>query len=325
MSVFEMNRSSVFSRLLFNCYVIPFVVGFYLVMSYLWPLPDLIPVGGDPYSIWQTIVSFREEKVISSYVLYKGFLSVYPYVFFRKLSILYGLDPFLFIKIYHATLFSFVSAVGIPSLVSRALNININIYKNLFFVCLLFFLVKFTHVFDMLMVDLPTWAFFVGAIFFSTQPLSSKFWVRVVMSLVSGLLVGLALCSSGQYVLAGFFLIVYVVVKIVKESFFSDSFSKKNYLYLFAFFVIGISVPKAYDLHFHSTVVQPMRDRGEWIPTGQQWLTNGMTRLMASYKNTYPQDSNRGLAVLKRTEGDGFTERFERIKKGGGSTRLLSI
>ena len=42
--------------------------------------------GGDVTDIWETITSFYSGNIYPSYVLYKGILSVYPYVWFYELS-----------------------------------------------------------------------------------------------------------------------------------------------------------------------------------------------------------------------------------------------
>ena len=208
-------KTELIQKFALNPWLIPFFLAFALVAQFILPLPDLLSGGGDATSIWQTIITFRNEKITSSYVLYKGFLSVYPYIWFYELSIFWGLDPFFFIKIYHSLLFSFVAAIGIPYLVSKILNIKINIYKSVIFVVVLFSLTKFTHIYSMLMVDLPSAAFFVGAM--CAVYLSYGFnsiW-RIVALLLSGLMVGLTLSSSGQYSLAGYLLAIYVVVSIV--------------------------------------------------------------------------------------------------------------
>jgi hypothetical protein len=186
------------------------------------------------------------------------------------------------------------------------------------FVIGLFYMTKFTGIYEYLMIDLPSWAFFIAAIVFSMLSAQQKSIKKKVFLFISGTFIGLTLCSSGQYALAGYFLVIYVFVSLTKEIRSTEKLAKINLIILFSLFIAGISIPKTYDSHFETRIVQPMRDNGEWILTGKQWLTNGMTRLMPYYKKfKYPEESNRGLAILKRTEGGNFAERYELIKQGG--------
>lgn len=321
MPSFILLKNQTFKRLLLNSYLIPFCISFALVGFYIFPLPDLLMAdGSDAASIWQTIVTFRSEKITSSYVLYKGFLSVYPYVWFLELSKFLKLDPFFFIKIYHALLFSFVAAIGIPYVVSRILAVEIKLYKNIIFVLILFYLVEFTNIFCMLMVDLPSWAFFVAALYFTLLSFNLNQIVRVPMLFIGGIAVGLTLSASGQYSLAGYLIIIYVAVSLIICS---TGFVKHKGLTLFlliSVFCTGIIIPKIYDVHFNRTIVQPMRNSGEWLPTGAQWLNYGLTASITRYKHfSNPAESNRGMAMLKRIEGDNFDKRYEQIRQGAGA------
>jgi len=315
---FITDKNALFRKMFFNPYLIPFFISFYLVGDYIFPSTVSLLQSGDAHSIWQTIISFRDESIKSSYVLYKGFLSVYPYIWLYELAVYLELDHFLFIKIYHAILFSFVAAVGVPYIVSRILCLNIKLYKNIVFVVILFFSLKFTLIFNALMVDLPTWAFFVAAIGSAILALNLDYPKKIFVLVVSGVFVGLTLCSSGQYSLAGYLLMAYVFVSIFGGKGILGNILNIKLIALFGVFLIAVAIPKIYDSYFEESIVQPMRDRGEWLPTGQQWLTNGMTRLMPHYKFGYQNENNRALAILKQTEGDKFSERYERIKQGGG-------
>ncbi len=318
------GSNSLFRKMVFNPYLIPFIISFYLIGDFIFPPSVFLLLElGDAHSIWQTITSFRDETIKSSYVLYKGFLSVYPYIWLYELAAHLEQDHFLFIKIYHALLFSFVAAVGIPFVVSKILCVNLRLYKNIVFVFILFYLFKFTRIFDGLMVDLPTWTFFVAATSSVVLIARNRDYFKNVPALfASGILVGLTLCSSGQYSLAGYLLIVYLFASIFGGRKIDESLTSRKLIVAFAVFLIAAAVPKVYDSYFEATIVQPMRDRGDWLPTGQQWLTNGMTRLMPHYKFGHGAqlgvESHRGLAILKKTEGDKFSERYERIKQGGG-------
>ena len=304
-----------FYEVLAGPYFLSCILGFFLVFKFIIPLPDLLSGGGDANSIWLTISTFKNVQPISSYVLYKGFLAVYPYVWLRDFAITLGLNDFFFIKVYHALLFSFVAGFGIPKIISNVLNIKINLLKNIIFVFILFNLFQFTNIFHMLMTDLPSWAFFVLAILllikFVRYPFANANNIKgVCLSFIAGIFVGLTLCASGQYFLAGILLIIY---------FFKFN-SKKIFTYtILAIFISGVLLPKIYDKYFMLQYVKPMTDRGEWIPSGKSWFYSGLTRVIHKYKYGYPDQNNRGLAILKSVEQENFSNRLLLIGKGGGT------
>lgn len=302
-----------------NPYLLPFFVSFYLVLAFIIdPSVSLVRNSPDAESIWQTIITFREDNITPSYVLYKGFLSVYPYVWLYQASLFSGSDQFFFVKIYHALLFSITAAFAVPHIVGRMLGTRINLIKNLIFVSILFFSLRSTLIFDTLMVDLPTWSFYVFAVCFILKFHESEIQRRGFLYLVlSGLFIGLSLASSGQYSLASYFLIIFVLYSVYRKQ------KAKKILTLIiplTVFLVGVLPPKLYDLKFHHSIVQPMREAGEWLPTGSQWAQSGMTRLMHKYKfeHGYHWGSNRGLAVLKSVEQENFEERLDLIEQGGG-------
>jgi hypothetical protein len=271
---------------------------------------SLVDKSGDAYSIWMTIVSLHSEKIESSYVLYKGFLSVYPFVYLYKLSLFMGLEKFIFIKIYFATLFSITSGLLIPYVVSNILNIKISVVKNLVFVLLLFYSVQFTLIFHALMVDLPSWAFFTAAIAVIIK--YTKNFNNYYL-FIGGVCIGLGLCSSGQYSLSSYILIAYCLFIVIKNS------NKKKARLLFSLLILFSSVvtPKLWDLNFHRSVVKPLKISGEWIPTSEEWLHSGIKRLLPRYR--FDDTNNRGMALLKSTEGANFDVEYQKIKNGGGS------
>ncbi len=303
-------------RFFLHPYYISFIVAFFIMANYILPHPDLIRVSSDAQSIWQTIITFHNETITSSYVLYKGFLSVYPYVWLYDLSMLMGLDMFFFIKIYHCLLFAYAAGIGMPYIISKLLSIQLKSYRNIFFVIILFFLFEFTGVFKALMVDLPSWAFFVMAVSSVLKIEELIFNTPKWFFLFSGLVVGLCLCMSGQFFLAAFLLILFIVILLLSNI--RESKKKGAALLMLFMLFVGVAIPKAYDIYFEKNIVQPMRERGDWLPTGSEWLMNGMTRFLPHYKSfSFPSiPSNRGEAIIKQQEGENFTEKYEFIKAG---------
>jgi hypothetical protein len=300
-----MKLKSALKSILTNRFLLPFVTALVLTSSYMIPLPDLLGGSGDAVSIWETITTFHSEHVVSSYVLYKGFLSVHPYVWLYERASALGLEPFLFIKIYHILLFSLSTAVGVPYIAAKLLDSEITALKSVVVVALVFYLLLPSFIFECLMVDLPSSAFFVATMASTLALSSARPERRSVYSFLTGSAIGLTLCASGQYSLAGGALILYSVATMLFPRDDGPTQSAMNRIFCVGLIVIGVTLPKAYDKYFHATVVQPMRDRGDWLPTGGAWVKSGLTRSMGRYKLSYPHLSNRGMAVVKSAEGRG--------------------
>lgn len=72
-----------------------FIFVFLMFFLWLFPQQDLLGGSGDSNSIWQAIISYFSNKPVTSYVMYKGILSVYPYVWLYRLSQLLNVNNFL--------------------------------------------------------------------------------------------------------------------------------------------------------------------------------------------------------------------------------------
>lgn len=135
--------------------VITFIIAVILMCMYIIPKDDMISRSGDAASIWNAIKTFRSEYRESSYVMYKGFLSVYPYVYFYDLANILKLDGFIFIKLYHVLCFSYITAFGFPKMMDMFLEVKINLIKRILFVVVTFYMWEYTLALSQLMIDLP--------------------------------------------------------------------------------------------------------------------------------------------------------------------------
>lgn len=267
-----------------------------------------IGYSGDVTDIWKTITSFYSGNIQPSYVLYKGILSVYPYVWFYELSKIFGVGSWSFIKIFHCFLFSYVSAIGFPYIVSKLLRIEIKFWRRILLILLMFILWKPNGALQYMMIDL--WSLFLFVLAASAViKLSEKdLEHHKIFTFLVGLILGFASLGSGQYFLPAIILTLYVLVNKFLPSNIKN-FSKKSAAFLsFIILFSGIMIPRAYDNHFEKTIVNPMRENGAFIAKGVEWAELGIGQAKRRYslfwEPTIP--NNRSLAIIKQDKGDDY-------------------
>lgn len=264
--------------------------------------------GGDVTDIWKTITSFYSGNIQPSYVLYKGFLSIYPYVWFYELSKFFGLNSWFFIKLFHCFLFSYISAVGFPYIISKLLKIEIKFWRRILVIFLMFILWKPNHALQDMMIDLWSLTLFILAVSIALKLLENKIKTFTCVSFFAGLVLGTASLGSGQYFLPVVILIVALLINLFsKENI--KNVSKKFILIIYAIMmVVGVMVPKAYDVHFEKTVVDPMREDGANIIPSKVWLDIGLglakRRYNLFWEPTIP--NHRSLSIIKQDKGDDY-------------------
>ncbi|WP_312780366.1 hypothetical protein [Acidovorax temperans] len=286
--------------------------------------PDMLGGSGDANSIWITISQWDGARGPSSYVLYKGMLSVYPYVWLRELALAAGLDPFTFIRAWHALLFAVGSTLAVPAIASVFTGRPWNALQRCLFAVTLLWLTRTTRVYDLLMIDLPSWSFFAIACWTALRSCDAHGCTRLAWSAAAGGFIGLSLCGSGQFGLSALVMLAYLALRYLLQV---PPASHAGRILLFAQLVIVVAcawVPREADLQFHAKIVDTMRSRGDWLPTAQQWVHSSVFRLMDTYSNSFrfATPSQRGVALLKDALGAQFETLYPQIKSGRG---LLTI
>lgn len=304
-----------FVQLLYKYWL--FFAAIILMAAYLKASGSMANKSGDAASIWETIKSFSNEKIIPSYVLYKGFVSVYPYVWFYQLSSLLNLNEFFFVKLFYCTLFAYISAVGFPYLIENLLNIKAKNWRKALLIIILFWLWHDNVAMTQLAVDLPSLACFlllVNSALKIARQSKEHMYRRVIYT---GILLGLNLCSSGQYTLSTIVVLLYILIKIVSYNI-TNKAKRFSSLVLVSILLMGMTAVYTYNNHFDRTVVDPLRAEGAWIPPGKTWLEIGFTRLMGVQRVgvglTLPD--NRGIVILKDVYGEQFEETYKDIIDG---------
>ena len=176
----------------------------------------MIGESSDATDVWNTIVSYYSGDVYPSYVLYKGFLAVYPYVWFYRISEMFNLDAFIFVKIYYAACFLYITLIGFPYVISFLSNRPINYFKHLVLCATLFFLWEYTKVLSQFMIDLPNLTYFmigVNLVIFIYRNLNKSKWYHFILA---GLFLSSSSTLTGQYIVASILLILVVMIVILK-------------------------------------------------------------------------------------------------------------
>lgn len=257
-----------------------------MITIYINPI-NPVSMSGDAASIWASIKALANGELLGSYVMYKGVLSCYPYVWLYQLSQLLQLSEFFFMKVYHVLLFAYASAIALPGIYERLFRKTAPRLRRLLLVIILFLFWRSTCIFDQLMIDLPSMACFLasvkGALDWNAMGKDFPKW-RVL--LLFGLL-GLGFCFSGQYSIATLLLCIYCAItanRLRKEQAFRSAGWKLTWILA----LVLLLLPRVFDAHFMNTVVEPLVAAGEWLPSKSFWLWYGLTNTCMHYAQFLP-------------------------------------
>ncbi len=281
----------------------PLIIALIVTGIYLFPRPDMLGGGGgDAADIWKTITTWHSSEVYGSYVLYKGFESVYPYVWFYDLSGILNIDDWFFIKCYYIVMFAVSTTVLLPKIVEKLTGNTAKSFTKLilFVVCYLFWVPAGVFC---LMVDLPSLFYFLIlvllALCFDKYSKSILYWVSL------GFMMGLNLCSSGQYTLAAVAVAIYLLVRMIKA--WKGSESRINWAFCIPLIVVALVI-KEYNNYFLDEIVGELRANGAWIPSANNWLEIGFLRFMPVYRQGYGISivNDRGYEILQNYYGEEY-------------------
>ena len=300
--------------------IIAFAVAFALMVWLLSFYETMANWGTDVTDIWKTITSFYSGNIQPSYVLYKGFLSVYPYVWLYELSKFLGLGHWFFIKIFHCFLFSYVSAVGFPFIISKLLNVEVKLFRRLLVIVLMFIFWKTNMSLQNIMIDLPALTFFILSVSAALKIAEKKIKTKKVFFVYTGIVMGMASTYTGQYMPAIILLVIYVLINVISRKNLKETSGKVAVSLSIVLLLAGIMIPRTYNSYFENTVVNPMRENGAWIPSSKDWTDIGLGQAKRRYnlllETTIP--NHRSLAIIKQDKGEAY-ESF--IESGGVYSR----
>ncbi len=248
--------------------VVLYTAAFSIYFVRLLFVDSMAEVSGDAVSIWQTITTFYDDTVQSSYVLYKGMFAVYPYVWLYQLAGILGTGEFFFIKIYNALLFAYIAVLGMPHIFEKIFGKEIAMWKKWLFTISIFHLQAVNYAFYNISVDIPSLFAFVLLIDAVVCIWKSKKKSFVWESVAVGLASGASLCFSGQYKIAAVAGIVFALIVLLQKK---EKRQVAVCAMLIAVCILGI---RSADRSFVSRVVEPMRQSGEWLPSGADWVVS---------------------------------------------------
>lgn len=287
---------------------------------------DLLNVSLDATETWEVAKSFFSEDKYYSYVMYKGIYAFIPSIIDYVVSTLLNIPYFYFLKVFNAICFAYVSVYGIPFLVeSIHKNKAIIVWQRYLLVLLL--LVFEHNVNFCISVDMfsCTMFFMLCNSVIKAVRNNSLCWYNY---LILGLLFGINMCLSGQFaistvIILGAFLLNYSYQHLKK---YGIKNIKKNISWGYAFVLIfvGYFMTKLPNQLYMEYVVWPAKNAGAWIPTGNEWIINGLTANLKiiNYPESIPDYLSMGLLTesqLKIAEAGGtvfaYSDYFKLILK----------
>lgn len=300
--------------------VLLFIISFLFVLYQLVQRGTMIDISGDASEAWKAITTFGTEAPYPSYVLYKGFAAIYPYVWLYKLALILNVNQFFFVMCYHALLFSYIVFIGIPVLVETLTEYKSKLWqKMLLFVVLYWFWGRY-YVLSQLMVDLPSCAYFFMAIHCAVLIEKYVKWKRNAIIILTGLFCGLIANISGQYSISAICIIIFSSVHIWKNtsySFYKASKIKKCFPMLVGLLIAMFSVGLL-KVWFNIKVLEPFAAQGIVIKSGEAWMERALFYMLDIGRKFYGPDlvDPRGNAIVMSIYGDKGQELLEQAAAG---------
>ena len=294
---------------------VPFALAFGLMVRLLYNTKPMCGASGDAAEMWKVISSYGSGEIYGSYVLYKGLITVYPWVWFRNMAIFFGLNEWTFVKLFYAMCFSYVSAIGLPKIIEKLTGDENQWWRNTILVIACYCFWAHAYVLNQLVIDLPCMTFFVLLVNMALDyNLENK---GIVFSAILGLLIGINLSASGQYTLPCVCVLIFLLIVFVKRTI--DRENKKRDFACLGITVVLAGIIKYSNVYFLKHTVGGLRASGAWIPSAEEWLTIGFTRFNKTIRQLTGIDiiSNRSGALLESLVGhDYYTSNVDRIISG---------
>lgn len=258
-----------------------FLAAFSYLLVKLWVLGSMVTISNDAASIWQTIRSFYTENIAPSYLLYKGFASVYPYVWLYQLALIFGVNEFFFVMAYHALLFAYITVIGVPALVKELTGYETWLWQKVALIIVFYWYWNRWYALSQLVVDLPSCAFFLLSIQCAAGISRSSGYRQYGLAAATGLLCGLCANISGQYSVAALCVMIFAAVKLWNgQPLFFGRKKPAGFLVSAGLLFVAMASVKFLNNQFYATVVQPLLDAGHNIAPAKSWMERGMIYML---------------------------------------------
>lgn len=283
-----------------------------LIMFLITYSVDLLEISGDAQETWKVAQTFFSENKYYSYVMYKGVYAFLPCVLDIFISGLIHIPQFVIFKLFNALCFGYVAAYGIPNLVGYIhKNEGVSVLQRYLLLALLLFFES--NIVFILSVDMMSCAMFF-ALCNSAMKIVKSEEQKIINFVWFGIWFGLNMCLSGQFAISTVIVAIALIINIAYKYFKKNGFKQiKNYgslvISLLVIFVCYY-IAKFPNQFYTDAVVEPARAAGEWIPTGEAWIKNGLSQNLLHI--TYPSQLSDNLSM-------GFLtpEQLEQVKAGG--------
>ncbi len=265
---------------------------------------DLLASSGDAQETWLVAKNFFGENKYYSYVMYKGIYAFLPSVIDLKLSALLHIPEQIIVKLFNALCFGYVGAFGIPNLIEGIFeNKKAGIFQRYLLVA--FLLIFERNINYILSVDMISCALLFALCNFALKTAKCE-KLKIPHFIMLGVLTGLNLCFSGQFLFSAVIVCGAAIIAVLFRHFKQYGFKnfKKHGILLAALIVFAASYFISHlpnDLYF-SIVVDPAREAGAWIPTGDAWIVNGLTQNLLYINYPYQLPDNLSLQFIPEEE-----------------------
>ncbi|MCI8650792.1 MAG: hypothetical protein HFG20_11840 [Anaerotruncus sp.] len=272
----------------------------------------IVNISGDAQDIWKTITTWGTDHVHYSYVLYKGFFALQPYLLLYRIAIVFGLPDSSLIIAFFGLLYAYSSVYGFPAIISHLVGKGepITTWKRALFAFVFFQLTKYTYAYSELMVDLPSMASFLILIHLAiclpeADRLQNQCTKSYVQFLITGLCVGVCVGFSGQYFLATCCIVVFILIKLFYL--FKRSFPQVNKYagICMMFFIAGVALVISIDKMISSAIAEEVVASGVWYPKGNFWLKRALYLNLQYYQPFWKYiPNNRLIQVVYNVYGE---------------------
>lgn len=272
---------------------------------------DLISVSGDAIETWKVAETFFAKDKYYSYVMYKGIYAFIPCVIDYFVSAALNIPPMYLFKAFNALCFGYVSVYGIPNLVDL-IHENKKVYiwqRYLLVAVLLLFEYNINYCISVDMISCTIFFMLCNSVIRFSREDNPK-WQK---SLTLGLLFGLNMCLSGQFSISTVIIVGALIINISYKHFKKFGIPQiKSHGPLVATILlifIGFILARTPNELYMNLVVWPAKAAGEWIPTGGEWIINGLSAnlLIINYPKSIPDNLSMGMLT---------TEQLEQVKSG---------
>ena len=240
---------------------------------------DLISSSQDAIETWKVSKTFFSDDKYYSYVMYKGLYAFVPCIIDYFVTTAIGIPNLILFKIFNALSFGYVATIGMPFLVNSIHgNKNNTVWQRYLFVAVLLLFERSINY--NISVDMMSCALFV-LLCNSVIKVSSEDKPRWSNLFCVGLLFGLNMCLSGQFSISTVIVIGAFIIGLAYKHFKINRIPQiKKHGALMASIIlvfVGFIIARMPNQLYLDLVVWPAKAAGEWIPTGEEWIINGLS------------------------------------------------